>query len=92
MVQKLLRGGERKERRRDRGEKLLLPASKNPAGADCSLCGGGGVGWGGTKGRREGRESQHDKDMAKTGHRLAVFFYVWAGGQTLCFHISTLLL
>lgn len=51
--------------------------------------------------RKEGKEggSQHDKDKAKTGHRLTVFFMLGGWGwQKLCctvtaaFHISTLLL
>ena len=99
MVQKTLWGRQRdsqrdrdtereRERKRENGGRLPLhpdsPCLKNPAGADWhSLGDGGGVGWGG---RREGRESQHDKDEAKTGHRLTVCYRVGGvtGEQKLC--------
>lgn len=69
-----LRDSEReREREKARGWREVaapsrLPVSKNPAGANWRSL---GVGRGG---RREGRESQHDKDEAKTGHRLSVCF------------------
>lgn len=78
VVQKTLWGRRRDserewEREKARGWREVaapsrLPVSKNPAGADWRSL---GVGRGG---RREGRESRHDKDEAKTGHRLSVCF------------------